>query len=95
MRRFDYSFLKHQIPGQIVSISNVISDLNARESLRKMQNPKAFDALNSLVPISKQEIAEKVPDVSIKTVELVLGQLQKKGEIRKIGTFRNARYMKK
>ena len=183
MRRFDYSFLKYQIPGQIVSISNVISDLNARESLRKMQNPKAFDALrkraiiesvkgsnaiegivttddrifdlvkgavpvthdekeisgykdalslihsdhrtldftedfllrmhkmitgavsaservravvlNSLVPISKQEIAEKVPDISIKTVELVLGQLQKKGEIRKIGTFRDARYMRK
>jgi len=27
MRSFDYSFLKNQIPGQIVSISNVISDL--------------------------------------------------------------------
>ncbi len=45
MRKFDYSFLKKQIPGQIVSISNVISDLNARENMRRMQNPKAFDAL--------------------------------------------------
>ena len=50
--------------------------------------------LNSLVPISKQEIAEKVPDISVRTVELVLGQLQKKGEIKKIGSFRDARYMR-
>ena len=45
MREFDYSFLKKQIPGQIVSISNVISDLNARENMRRIQDPKAFDAL--------------------------------------------------
>ena len=44
MRTFDYSFLKNQIPGQIVSISSVISDLNAKETLRRKQNPKAFDA---------------------------------------------------
>ena len=43
---------------------------------------------------SKQEIAEKVPDISVRTVELVLGQLQKKGEIKKIGSFRDARYMR-
>ena len=45
MRTFDYSFLKNHIPGQIVSISNVISDLNAKETIRRKQNPKAFDAL--------------------------------------------------
>ena len=31
---------------------------------------------------------------SMRTVELVLGQLQKKGEIKKIGSFRDARYMR-
>ena len=50
--------------------------------------------LNSLVPISKQEIAAKAQDISIKTVELVLGRLQKNGEIKKIGSFRDARYMR-
>ena len=31
MRKIDYSFLKYQIPGQIVSISNVISDLKSNQ----------------------------------------------------------------
>ena len=35
MRTFDYGFLKNQIPGQIVSISNVISDLNASQCIWK------------------------------------------------------------
>ena len=42
MRTFDYSFLKNQIPGQLVSISIVISDLNARETISRKQNPKGL-----------------------------------------------------
>lgn len=45
MRRFDYSFLKNDIPAQIVGISNVITDLNAREKFRKLQNGKTFEAM--------------------------------------------------
>ena len=60
---------------------------------KKSERVRAI-VLNSLVPISKQEIAAKAPDISIKTVELVLGQLQKDGKIKKIGSFRDARYMR-
>ena len=65
----------------------------ALHKAKKSERVRAV-VLNSLVPISKQEIAEKVPDISVRTVELVLGQLQKKGEIKKICSFRDARYMR-
>ena len=63
------------------------------QKAKKSERVRAV-VLNSLVPISKQEIAEKVPDISVRTVEMVLGKLQKKGEIKKTGSFRDARYMR-
>ena len=50
--------------------------------------------LAAIVPVSKADIMEKLPDVSIKTVELTLNRLMKEKKIIKIGTYRNARYMK-
>lgn len=35
---------------------------------------------------------KKVPDISIKTVELVLGRMLKEDKIKKIGTYKDARY---
>ena len=48
----------------------------------------------SFVPVSKEEIAARFPEISISTVERVLGKLVRAGEIEKIGTNRNARYRK-
>lgn len=66
-------------------------------ALKKAKKSERVEAvvMNALVPISKAEIAEKLPDVSIKTVESVLNKLQKNGKIQKIGSYRNARYMKR
>lgn len=50
--------------------------------------------LGSIVPLSKADIAEFAPDVSVTTIEAALAKLQKQGKIRKIGTFKNARYVK-
>ena len=50
--------------------------------------------LNAIVPVSKRDILEKVPDISVKTVELVLRKMVKENRIIKIGTFRDARYIK-
>ena len=47
-----------------------------------------------IVPVSKQDIVAKVPDISVKTVELVLSKLMKERKIKKIGTFKDARYMR-
>lgn len=51
--------------------------------------------MSAIVPISKADIMEKVPDISVKTVELVLSKMLKEDKIKKIGTYRDARYMKK
>lgn len=48
--------------------------------------------LNSIVPISKEDILRKVPDISVTTVERVLGNMLHEGAITKIGTTRGARY---
>ena len=48
--------------------------------------------LNSYVPVSKEQIAAKFPDISVTTIERVLGDMVKKNQIVKIGTYRNARY---
>ena len=50
--------------------------------------------LNSLTPISKADICKILPDVSATTVEAVLGQMVRDGQIRKVGTGRGTRYIR-
>jgi predicted HTH transcriptional regulator len=50
--------------------------------------------LNSLTPISKVDIGRILPDISITTIESVLGQMVKTGSIRKVGTGRGTRYIR-
>lgn len=65
-------------------------------SIQKAKKNERVEAVleNAIVPISKSQIREKLPDVSVKTIELVLGNLLKEGKIQKIGTYKNARYIK-
>lgn len=66
-------------------------------TLKKAKKSERVEAvlLNAIVPISKADIMDKVPDISVKTVELVLGKMLKEEKIVKIGSYRDARYMKK
>ncbi len=50
--------------------------------------------LNSFTPVSKRELCERFPDISVKTIEKVLGEMVCEGSVVKIGTYRNARYKK-
>jgi Fic family protein len=50
--------------------------------------------LNSLTAISKADVCKILPDVSATTVEAVLGQMVKNGQIRKVGTGRGTKYVK-
>ncbi len=51
--------------------------------------------MDSIVPMSKSDIQELLPDISITTIEAVLAKLLEENKIRKIGTFKNAKYLKK
>ena len=48
--------------------------------------------LNSFVPVSKAEIMSNLPDISENLVETILSKLIKENKIRKIGTFKDAKY---
>ena len=51
--------------------------------------------LNSILPISKTEISQILPDVSPTTIEAVLGSMVRSGVIQIIGKGRNSKYIKK
>jgi Fic family protein len=48
---------------------------------------------NSLLPLGKSEIAYILPDVSVTTIEMVISQMLKQGKIKKIGSFKDAKYI--
>jgi len=50
--------------------------------------------LNSLLPLSKKEINYILPDISVTTIEIVVSKMIEQGKIKKIGTFKNAKYIK-
>lgn len=50
--------------------------------------------LNSIVPISKADICQILPDVSPTTVEAVLGAMVKSGSIKRVGQGRSSRYIR-
>jgi Fic family protein len=51
--------------------------------------------MNSIMPISKKEIGELLPDISPTTIEAKLSELLKNGKIKKIGSYKDARYIRK
>lgn len=50
--------------------------------------------MNAFLPISKKELQDLMPDISATTIEQVLSSMVKDGVIRKIGSTRNAKYIK-
>lgn len=51
--------------------------------------------LGSMLPISKREICEVLPDVSPTTVEAMLGEMVRENKIEKVGAGRSTRYIKR
>lgn len=49
--------------------------------------------LNSVLPISKSEICDILLDISLTTVEAVLGKMVKTGAVKKIGKARLTKYV--
>jgi len=49
--------------------------------------------LNSVLPISKSEICDILPDISATTVKAVLGKLVKNGSFKKLGQARSMKYV--
>ena len=46
MHKYDYSFLKNAIPGNIVGLTEIIADLKTKEEFRKLQYEETFEILH-------------------------------------------------
>jgi len=64
---------------------------------KKVNKKERIEAtvLNSLLPISKQEICYILPDVSPTTVEATLATMVKNGAVDKVGSGKNTKYVKR
>ncbi len=84
----------------LVTLFNCYKELDKRFATvnsKKINKTTRIEAtvLNSLLPISKKEISDILPDVSVTTIEAVLGKLLKEEKILKIGEGRDTRYIRK
>jgi len=75
-------------------------DLEKRMALIKLEKVKKSiriktTLLQSLVPLSKQELWQMMPDISVTTIEKVISDLLKEGQIIKYGKFKTAKYKRK
>lgn len=66
-------------------------------SSEKISKKKRIEqiVLSAFIPISKKEIQNLLPDISVSTIEIVLAQMINDKLIEKIGTTKNTRYLKK
>ena len=67
--------------------------IGVNDGKKKHERVEAI-VLESIVPLSKADIVSFLPDISTSAIEITLAKLSKEGKIRKIGSFRNARYIK-
>lgn len=63
MRKFDYSFLKKEIPGTIIGTVVVISDLNIRNQVRKLQYEKTFEKLREKAVIESVKVSNEIEGI--------------------------------
>jgi len=68
---------------------NVVGDKKVNKS-----NRIEAAVMNSFGPISKRDIKELLPDISITTIEAKLSELLKSGKIKKIGSYVDAEYIR-
>jgi len=67
--------------------------LETQKVSKKQRVEKAV--LSAFLPISKKELHDLLPDVSVTTIEEVLASMVKAGKLAKVGSTRNAKYLKK
>lgn len=90
----------HFIKNFITTLYNCYLELEKRLATVGLKKNKKEERikmvlLNSLLPMSKQEILDIVPDISGSTIERVLANMLKDGQIEKYGSFKDARYKRK
>lgn len=62
-------------------------------TIKKPKKERIKDVINnSVIPLSKKQIQDILPDISINTIEKTIKEMLKENKIKKIGTYKDARY---
>lgn len=93
----DYFFFVSNFLMTLLSCYRELDKRFATVNSKKINKAGRIEAtvLNSLVPISKKEVCDILPDISPSTVELVLSKMVKDGKVIKIGQSSSIRYYRK
>lgn len=75
MHHFDYSFLKDEVPGRLVNLSNILYDIRANDSIRLRNNLKTYEKLQSVAIIDSVRSSNAIE--GIQTSEKNLNELMK------------------
>ena len=75
-----------------MDLNDSLGEISLKKAKKKQRIQMVIE--NSIAPLSKAQIREKLPDVSIRTIEAQPRKMLEAGTIRKIGTYKDARYIK-
>jgi Fic family protein len=88
-----FPFVRNFIQTLFICYKELDSRFGSLSAQKATVKARVSDAVkNSFPPLSKQEIARILPDISVNTVAIALGRLVKEGRIVKIGSYKDARY---
>ena len=92
----DYFFFVENFLMTLFTCYKELDKRFATVNSKKINKTSRIEAtiLNSILPISKKEISNILPDVSVTTTESVLSKMIKENKIVKIGEGRNTRYIR-
>lgn len=92
----DYFFFVENFLMTLFTCYKELDKRFATVNSKKINKTSRIEAtiLNSILPISKKEISDILPDVSVTTIESVLSKMIKENKIVKIGEGRNTRYIR-
>ena len=92
----DYFFFVEYFLTTLFTCYKELDKRFATVNSKKINKTSRIEAtiLNSILPISKKEISDILPDVSVTTIESVLSKMIKENKIVKIGEGRNTRYIR-
>lgn len=93
----DYFYFVGNFLITLLSCYQELDKRFATVNSKKINKTSRIEAtvLNSLVPISKKEISDILPDISVSTIEMVLTKMVNDGKIVKIGSGTQTRYYRK
>lgn len=90
-----FPFIQNFLTALIICYKELDSRFEKASTKRILKQERIKESiLESIVPISKKELALLHPDISVTTIESILSKMLKEGQIEKIGSARNIKYIK-